>query len=410
MELELASASWLGTLLLNMKSIELFAGAGGLALGIKKAGFAHEAVIERDADACATIRFNLATAKRHMGQWPLHEVDARAFNYRQFEDKVDLVSGGPPCQPFSIGGKHRGQKDNRDMFPTAASVVRITRPKAFIFENVRGLLRRSFAKYFEYVLLQLTYPEVVPDESKDWTEHLARLESHHTQGSGKGLFYRVVFQPLNAADFGVPQKRERVVIVGFRSDVMQDWAFPRRTHSEEALLLSQWKSGEYWNEHRVARRQRPECPAGLQARLERLSPAPGMERWRTVRDTIADLPEPSDGPVERVSNHRFQPGARSYPGHTGSPLDEPAKTLKAGDHGVPGGENMLAKPDGSVRYFTVRESARLQTFPDWFAFPGSWSENMRQIGNAVPVCLAEKVAASVAAALERGERRAQRGN
>ncbi|MGA3304360.1 MAG: DNA cytosine methyltransferase, partial [Methylovirgula sp.] len=94
--------------------------------------------------------------------------------------------------------------------------------------------------------------------------------------------------------------------------------------------------------------------------------------------------------------HRFQDGARSYPGHTGSPLDEPAKALKAGVHGVPGGENMLRKPDGSVRYFTVRESARLQTFPDGYEFMGSWSETMRQLGNAVPVELARLVGEDVA--------------
>ena len=97
-----------------------------------------------------------------------------------------------------------------------------------------------------------------------------------------------------------------------------------------------------------------------------------------------------------VSNHRQQPGARSYPGHTGSPLDEPAKTLKAGVHGVPGGENMLRAPNGEVRYFTVRESARLQTFPDDYVFHGSWSETMRQLGNAVPVRLAEMVGKDVA--------------
>jgi DNA (cytosine-5)-methyltransferase 1 len=99
-------------------------------------------------------------------------------------------------------------------------------------------------------------------------------------------------------------------------------------------------------------------------------------------------------PIPKL-NHRFQPGARSYPGHTGSPLDEPAKTLKAGVHGVPGGENMLVRPDGSIRYFTVRESARLQTFPDNFKFHGSWTETMRQLGNAVPVKLAEVIANSV---------------
>ena len=87
-------------------------------------------------------------------------------------------------------------------------------------------------------------------------------------------------------------------------------------------------------------------------------------------------------------NHVLQPGARSYPGHTGSPVDMPAKALKAGDHGVPGGENMLRRVDGTVRYFTVRESARIQTFPDDYELHGSWTEAMRQLGNAVPVRLA----------------------
>ena len=119
--------------------------------------------------------------------------------------------------------------------------------------------------------------------------------------------------------------------------------------------------------------------------------------WRTVRDAIADLPDPELSPDTASSfhDHRFQPGARSYSGHTGSPLDEPAKTLKAGVHGVPGGENMLRRADGSIRYFTVRESARLQTFPDDMVFHGSWSETMRQLGNAVPCQLARIVASGV---------------
>ena len=123
---------------------------------------------------------------------------------------------------------------------------------------------------------------------------------------------------------------------------------------------------------------------------------------------MIDLPDPEGdarSPVI-VHNHRFQPGARRYKGHTGSPLDLPAKTLKAGDHGVPGGENMMVKDDDSVRYFTVRESARLQTFPDGYVFHGAWTECMRQLGNAVPVELARLLGSSVAAVLLEADEKA----
>ena len=129
--------------------------------------------------------------------------------------------------------------------------------------------------------------------------------------------------------------------------------------------------------------------------------APAPRPWKTVRDAIADLPkaQPKRSADEPGLTHFAIHGARRYAGHTGSPLDDTAKTLKAGVHGVPGGENMLALPDGSVRYFTIRESARLQTFPDAFVFPNSWTESMRQIGNAVPVHLAEVIGRSVAQTL-----------
>jgi len=199
----------------------------------------------------------------------------------------------------------------------------------------------------------------------------------------------------------VPQRRERVFLVGFRSDLQIQWSFPERTHSEDALLREQWVTGEYWERHKVASKRRPSAPQKVLSRLAGLANQDLFLRksWSTVRDATHDLPDPQKSPGNLVPNHEFNPGARSYPGHTGSPLDEPAKTLKAGDHGVPGGENMLIRPDGTVRYFTVREAARLQTFPDEYIFCGSWSEAMRQLGNAVPVKLAETVAGSVALAL-----------
>lgn len=380
-----------------MDTLELFAGGGGLALGLHQAGFDPVAVVERDKDSCATLFENW---RRGMGKnISVLNNDVRNVDFTQWEDKIDLVSGGPPCQPFSIGGKHKGIRDERDMFPHAVKAVRTIRPKAFIFENVRGLLRKSFAKYFEYILLRLQYPEIDRAKDQTWLPHLATLEEHHTGGVDFGLRYRVVFQKVNAADFGVPQSRERVVIVGFRWDVHEPWSFPQSTHSQDSLEASKWIGGAYWDEHQIPKAHRPLPPSDWAHRSNHLCSLPFTERWRTVRDAISGLPDPRSPEASRIPNHKFQPGARRYVGHTGSELDAPAKTLKAGDHGVPGGENMLSKSDGSVRYFTVRESARLQTFPDWYHFPGSWTESMRQIGNAVPVSLAKLIGSSVAAKL-----------
>lgn len=382
-----------------MRAIELFAGAGGLAIGTALAGFKHDMVLEWNHDACETIRHNQQTGAQIVQGWPVFEGDVRAFDYSVFQDGVDLVAGGPPCQPFSLGGKHKGHEDERDMFPEAVRAVRILKPKAFMVENVKGLLRQSFSTYFEYIILQLTHPEVAKKKGETWPDHLKRLERHHTgKGRKSGLNYQVVYRLLNAANYGVPQKRERVVMVGFREDQFPAWAFPDATHSEDRLVWDQWVTAEYWDRHKVAKKHRPELPTTLRQKIERLKGdgQPSSLPWRTVRDAISDLPDPTKKDWSaKIPNHKFNPGARSYPGHTGSPWDAPAKTLKAGGHGVPGGENMLAAADGSVRYFTVRESARLQTFPDDYTFQGSWGEVMRQLGNAVPVELAHAVASSV---------------
>ncbi len=379
------------------QALELFAGAGGLGLGVTQAGFTPIQVVEWDRWCCDTLRENRRRRASWMAHWPEPiQSDVRAINFSMHEGKVDLVTGGPPCQPFSLGGKHKGFDDERDMWPEAVRAVRETRPKAFIFENVKGLTRSSFATYLSYVTLQLRFPELVRRSGEDWQGHLGRLEKHQTSKSREGLRYRVLFRVLNAADFGVPQKRERVVFVGFRNDLDIEWSFPSATHSLEALLWDQGRTGTYWDRHEVRKQDRRVDPR-LASRVDQLLFQPGLAPWQTTRDAISDLPDPEFEPEasSKIRDHGFQSGARSYPGHTGSALDLPAKTLKAGVHGVPGGENMLARKDGSVRYFTVRESARIQTFPDDFVFHGAWSEAMRQLGNAVPVTLAAAVAKHV---------------
>ena len=372
-----------------MNSIELFAGGGGLTLATSNSGFHHSYLVEWDADSASTLRQNSSLLRLpSKSDKAIYNGDIREVDFSQYSEKIDLLSGGPPCQPFSIGGKAQAFNDSRDMFPQAARALAEIKPRAFIFENVRGLLRKSFSRYFNYILLQLTYPELFRKQEQTWEEHLAILERHHTSCAFcEGLKYNVVFRMVNAADYGVPQKRERVFIVGFRNDVKGDWSFPEPTHSKEALDYVKYRTGEYWVRHALPFSKHNFCTSPLLF-------APDLKPWVTVRDVLRDMPDPQSKD-NYVMNHTFQPGAKCYPGHTGSCLDEPSKTIKAGAHGVPGGENMMLLDDGTVRYYTVREAARIQTFPDEYVFPCSWTESMRQIGNAVPVKLGSVVAKSV---------------
>ncbi len=383
-----------------LRSVELFSGAGGLALGISQADFRHDAVIELDHDACNTIRSNQAINLKDVRDWKLHESNVKTFDFNSIPEDIDLLAAGIPCQPWSIGGKHRGFTDERNLFPDMIRAILALKPKAILIENVKGLTRQSFANYFTYIQYLLEFPELKRRDTEDWIEHRGRLEKYVTsRGKGySGIRYNVVPKLVNAARYGVPQRRERVFLVCFRSDLGIKWGFPQETHSENALLASQWITGEYWERHEVEKKKRPSKPHGVEGRIKSSSLFCDQP-WVTIRDALKDLPDPRSEEASAIPNHLFQPGARRYVGHTGSNLDDPAKTLKAGDLGVPGGENMIAFPDGSVRYFTVREAALIQTFPRDFIFSSSWTENMRQIGNAVPVSLAEVVARSIAKTL-----------
>lgn len=383
-----------------MRSIELFSGCGGLALGLSRAGFFHDMMVEWDEDAVATVHHNRRRNLRHIRDWPLEKRDVREVAWHGFAG-LDLVAGGPPCQPFSVGGKHRGHEDVRDMWPEAIRAVRETHPQAFLFENVRGLVRPAFADYLRWIVAHLHHPEITRRDGEDHAHHTLRLENCDLPPS-----YRVLVLQVNAADYGAAQKRHRVIVAGVRSDLAVEPEPPAPTHSRERLLWDQWVSGEYWRRHglpqpadsKIAPADRPTVN-----RLRVAVEAPVDRPWVTVRDALAGLGVP-DG----KANHVFQDGARAYPGHTGCPLDQPAKALKAGDHGVPGGENMMVKDDGSVRYFTVREAARLQGLPDTYHFPRSWTESMRQLGNAVPAQLSEAMGRWMAGILEESSERRQR--
>jgi DNA (cytosine-5)-methyltransferase 1 len=373
-----------------MKTLEIFSGAGGMAKGLELSGFEHAAFVEFNKHACDSLSENFGSERVFFG-------DIKDFDLDNLE-QIDVVAGGPPCQPFSLGGKHGADQDSRDMFPYAIHAIEKLAPKAFVFENVKGLLRQTFADYFEYIILRLTYPDFAANDDADWNAHLEVLR-RIKKSSYKGKRYDVKFKLINAADYGVPQTRERVVIVGIRSDLATSWTFPKETHSEDRLLWEMHVTGEYWQRHNIAKSKVPVIDTAFKEKIVRLREKYGMFSpeglpWKTVRDALCNTPDPQSN--HGIVDHVFKGGARTYPGHTGSDFDWPSKTIKAGGHGVPGGENMIKFSDGSVRYLTTFEAKRIQTFPDDFVIKGAWSEAMRQIGNAVPVLLAEKIGNALA--------------
>lgn len=361
-----------------MKSLEIFSGAGGLAKGLELSGLKHSSFVEINKDACKSLRLNFNPKL-------VHESDIAKFDLNLLSE-IEIVAGGPPCQPFSLGGKHKAHQDKRDMFPYAISAIEKLQPKAFIFENVKGLLRKTFSKYFSYIVLRLTFPDCKILEHEDWEQHLERLQKI-TEKTYKGTRYDVQYKLLNAADYGVPQIRERVIIVGIRSDLEKTWTYPKATHSKDRLLWDKHISGEYWSRHNLPDRR--DKAIGIKLRNRYGSFLPEEQPWQTIRDCLKDIPHPTQ--PHTIEDHIFKDGAKIYPGHTGSEIDEPSKTIKAGNHGVPGGENMIRYEDGSVRYFTVHEGKLIQTFPKNYLIAGSWGEAMRQIGNAVPVKLASAI-------------------
>ncbi|GIE34090.1 cytosine-specific methyltransferase [Actinoplanes italicus] len=427
----------------DRRSVELFAGGGGLAMGVHQAGFRPLLVNEIVKWACQTLLDNEAELRGDEERlplpgerWPLVPGDVNDVKFHYLHDEVDLLAGGPPCQPFSLGGVAKGDEDKRNMFPQMFRAIRDIQPKAVICENVQGLLRPSFRPYFEYIERELCLPFVERQEGTDWREHdeILRERLSTTLANPKEK-YELVTTRVNAADYGVPQIRNRIIIVAFRSDLGVDIERFRKsiapTHSEAALNRS-IRDGSYWKRHKVDARIRKL----VEARLPReVAIDDGKLPWLTLRDALMydlatygvekkrQLPPVSWEQLDRVTMaggvpyHVGWPDARIYAGHTPNVLDRPAKTVKAGVHGVPGGESvlltddLLTEPTASEtptfrhRYMTVRETARVMTFPDEWKLAGPRGEQMRQLGNAVPVLLARFFANAVAEALNEADER-----
>ena len=365
--------------------VELFAGAGGLTLGLSQAGLAPDHIFEIDPSCCETLRYNSKSPQPHISGH-IHQVDIARVDWpNSINGPVALLAAGPPCQPFSRGGKHLADRDDRNQFPALLRAVRALRPGVLLMENVPGILRQSFANYLLYLKRQLEHPSIAPLPAESWDSHDLRLARHARSNDPE---YVLACWTLNAADYGVAQARSRVFFVAIRNDVSLPVSPPQPTHSRDALRESQ-TNGSYWRVHGIPVRNRASWPARVIG--DRRSLNRNCARWVTVRDALAGLPDPGSDDVGG-NNHGLIPGARLYRGHTGSELDWPAKTVKAGVHGVPGGENVLLLDDGTWRYFTLRELARLQDFPDDYFFTGSRSKVISQVGNAVPCRMAYSVA------------------
>lgn len=294
-------------------ALDLFAGCGGLALGFEAAGFRTHGW-EKDADACATYRHNL--------QQPCEQVTLAADTSLP---GADIVIGGPPCQPFSVGGHQRGGADARDGLPIFVAAIERIQPKLWLFENVRGLLGRN----------------------KPYLDHIiARLYA---------LGYSIDMRVLNAVEYGVPQNRERLIVVGHRGG----FSFPKplsyRVTAGEAL--GAWA-------HAI--------------------PAEAKFLTASMDQYVANY--------ERASCCRTPRDLH---------LDRPSRTVTCRNLAAPTGDMMrLTLPDGRRRRLLVREAARLQSFPDWFEFMGSETSQFYQLGNAVPPLLAYQLAREVHRYLE----------
>ena len=329
-------------------AIELFAGAGGFAIGLERAGLKCIALNEIDKWACKTLRVNRPW-------WNVLEGDIKNFKFRKYNGRVDVVTGGFPCQSFSYAGKRLGLKDARGtLFYEFARVVQEIQPILCVGENVRGLLSH--------------------DQGKTLNGMISILDE---------IGYKVApVQVLKAINYRVPQKRERLILVGVRKDINLNFEYPEPS-SKTYTLKDALKKGDLFNCN---------VPISIGA------------KYSEYKKSILDMVPPNGYwkhlPVDiqkKYMGKSFYLGG----GKTGMARrigwDEPCLTLTCSPSQK---QTERCHPD-ETRPFTVREYARIQTFPDEWQFSGSLSHQYKQIGNAVPVNMAQEIGYSVVNLLDK---------
>lgn len=322
-------------------NIELFAGAGGLALGLEQAGIEGLAFIESNKNACKTLRKN--RPKRN-----IIEDDIANVGFITYKGKVDIVSGGAPCQAFSYAGKRLGFGDTRGtLFEQFARCVKEVEPKIFLFENVKGLLTHDKGRTFKTI-------------------------KHEFESLG----YKIQYDVLNSAYYGVAQKRQRLIVIGVKNDLKDVIKFNYPEPNEKMMVL------------REALKNVPESPY-----------QPYSENKKKIMDLVpaggcwVDLPE--EIAKEYMGKSYYSGGGKRGMARRIS-WDEPCLTLTTSPSQK---QTERCHPD-ETRPFTVREYARIQSFPDDWEFKGRLSEQYKQIGNAVPVELARRIGVEMIKALK----------
>lgn len=308
-----------------LTSLEVCAGAGGQALGLEKAGFAHTGLVEVDTDCCATLRMNRP-------DWTVHEEDLNQFEAKAYKG-IDLFAGGLPCPPFSVAGKQLGDKDERNLFPAALRIIETTKPKAVMIENVRGFLGAVFEDYRGHLRSQL-----------------------------EKMGYEAHWRLFNAADFGVPQLRPRVVIIALRNDIKDgfEWPVPRTFDAPtvgetlvDLMAAKGWKGAKKW-----------------------------AERANDIAPTLVG-------------------GSKKHGGPDLGPTRAKKAWASLGVNGMTIAEGAPDRDFVGMPRLTVRMCARIQGFDDSWEFSGRKTAAYRQVGNAFPPPVAQAVATQVVKAIER---------
>lgn len=328
-------------------SIDLFAGSGGTALGLEHAGFKHLLLSEIDRDAVATLR-------RNRRNWNVVSGDVANLDFSPYRGKIDLLEGGFPCQAFSYAGRSKGFEDTRGtLFFQFARAVQEVMPKVFVGENVRGLVRHDGGKTLQTML-----------------QTLGEIRGEN------GERYRVAYRLVKAQYHDVPQKRERLLIMGVRSDVGDKLFFPR----ERDYIMTVWDA--------IGDRPKSKGQAYPAKKKGVLDLVPPGGYWRDLPDEIAR---------EYMGGSYFLGGGKTGMARRLS-WDEPSLTLTCS----PAQKQTERCHPEETRPLNVREYARIQTFPDDWEFEGSLSSIYKQIGNAVPVNLGYYIGKCVQAALGSG--------